>query len=293
MIIIKLIGGLGNQLFQYAAGRRLASVHNTKLKLDVSGFETYTLHAYTLNHFRITAPEATDAEITALKGRERKGFAGKIARRLAQFGLWPKKPRYVKEPESGFNFGVLGLPDNIYLEGYWQSEKYFKDREELIRREYVLRAPLSPVSRKASKTILGSNSISIHVRRADYVTDEKSRRTYGILGMEYYDKAIKELAKRIAAPHFFIFSDDIPWIREHFKLGFPASYMDFNGPEKNYEDLHLMSLCKHHIIANSSFSWWGAWLGTNRGKIVFAPEHWFQNRSSDARDRYPKDWITI
>jgi len=293
MIIVKLIGGLGNQLFQYAAGRRLASIHNAELKLDVSGFKTYKLHAYSLNHFHITALEASDVEIEALKDPEPRSLVGKITERFKQYGLASRNPHYIKEPKSGLDTTILNLPDNVHLDGYWQSEKYFKDIEAVIRREYTLRYPLTEKSQEVAKKIKKIESaVAIHVRRADYI-NSSNQQIYETLGSCYYKKALEIITEKISSPSFFIFSDDIIWARENFKLNFPTTFMDFNGVGRNYEDLHLMSLCKHQIIANSSFSWWGAWLNENKNKTVIAPEFWLRGVEAIEEERYPTNWITI
>lgn len=286
MVIAKIIGGLGNQFFQYAAGRRLANVCGAELKLDLSGFDNYKLHSYGLNHFLITAPAASPVEIEAVRGKIRTGVLGRI------FGHSGNKQNYIVEPEKDFDFSVLNHRGDAYLEGYWQSDKYFKDAESIIRREYCLKEPLSKPSSDAQKIIEKANSVSVHIRRTDYLADKKARQIYAAVGLEYYEAAISRAAAAVSNPTFFIFSDDISWAKENFKFPYPMIFMDFNGPEKNYEDLHLMSRCKHHIITNSTFGWWGAWLSENPGKMVFAPEKWLNQRPKDT-DRYPAGWITL
>lgn len=289
MVIVKIIGGLGNQLFQYAAGRRLANTCGAELKLDLSGFANYKLHSYGLNHFSITAPAASPAEIEAVKGKARSGFLGKITGR---FGSRGENNNYIKESESKFDFSVLNHQGDAYLEGYWQSDKYFKDAESIIRREYRLKEPLSKPSSDAQKIIEETDSVSIHIRRTDYLTDKKARQIYAVVGLEYYEAAVGRVAAAVPNPTFFVFSDDISWAKENLKFPYPMVFMDFNGPEMDYEDLHLMSRCKHHIIANSTFGWWGAWLSENPGKMVVAPERWMNQEPQDA-DRYPAGWITL
>lgn len=293
MIIVKITGGLGNQLFQYAAGKRLASARNTELRLDTTGFETYKLHEYSLNHFKISAIEASKAEIEEIGLSSQEGLLTKFRKRLG-YGL-PRQEgiKYIKDDESSFNPSILNLPDNVYLDGYWQSEKYFEDKEDLIRKEYVLKAPLSKESENMSKEILDSDAVAIHLRRTDYITNQKNQSVYENLGLDYYHKALGELTKKVAKPRLFIFSDDIGWVRENFQPSFDIAYMDFNGVERNYEDLYLMSLCKHHIIANSSFSWWGAWLSQSQDKLVFAPKRWYKDRPMDIDNRYPEGWVAV
>ena len=289
MIIVQLIGGLGNQMFQYAAGRRLAMRHNTEIKIDISGFKTYTLHDYRLDHFRIKNQIATNKEITALKRVWSTGLMGALARRFI-----PQKKSYIQERSPKiFNADILALPDNVYLEGYWQSEKYFQDIAPIIRKEYSLKDLLTPQSAAAVSAIKNSIAVSLHVRRADYITDQSAGKTYGVLGPAYYKAAVDKLANKVKNFTLYVFSDDSVWARKNLKFDFPTTYLDFNGRERNYEDLYLMSLCKHYIIANSTFSWWGAWLGTASDKIVIAPREWFRGKDETGGDRYPNNWILV
>ena len=293
MIITKLIGGLGNQMFQYAAGKRLATIHKTDYRLDVSDFQTYTLHAYSLQNFEITAQPASVEEIQTILGRKEVGLTGKLLSLLQHHKILPKNKRYIQEELIKFDPKILNLPNNIYLEGYWQSEKYFKDIEAVIRREYTLRHPLTEKSQEVAKKIKKIESaVAIHVRRADYMSSS-NQQIYETIGPRYYERALEIITKKISNPSFFIFSDDIAWTQENFKLNFPTTFMDFNGADRNYEDLHLMSLCKHQIIANSSFSWWGAWLNENKNKTVIAPEFWLRGVKAIEEERYPTNWITI
>ncbi|MEK7546581.1 MAG: alpha-1,2-fucosyltransferase [Patescibacteria group bacterium] len=292
MVIAKIIGGLGNQLFQYAAGRRLANVCGAEFKLDLTGFDDYALHAYGLNRFLITAPAALPVEIEAVKGKIHPGILGKVVRRLGNYGILGENPNYLREPKDKFDFSVLNHRGDAYMEGYWQNEKYFKDAESIIRREYRLKEPLSKPSLEAQKMIEAANSVSVHIRRADYLADKKARQIYATVGLAYYKAAISRVAAMVSNPTFFVFSDDISWAKENFKFSYQMIFMDFNGPERNYEDLYLMSRCEHHIIANSTFGWWGAWLCENPEKIVFAPERWFNRKPRDA-DRYPAGWMSV
>jgi hypothetical protein len=291
MIIVKLIGGLGNQLFQYALGRHLAHIHKTELKLDVTGFEAYKLHSYGLGKFNIVENFATKEEIKRfIKYRKKNGRIWFLYNRLIA-----DKSMYVQERQFNFDPSVLRSKNSAYIDGFWQTEKYFKAIEEIIRKEFTLKTKISDYSAQIASCINNANSVSIHIRRGDYASDEKTNKYHGLCSLDYYHEAIKEIAKKIDKPHFFIFSDEPEWAKKNLILDFPATYVDGNKSDKNYEDLYLMSLCKHQIIANSSFSWWGAWLNQNKNKIVFAPKKWFSytKTSVNTNDIIPDSWIKI
>lgn len=252
MIIVRLIGGIGNQMFQYALGRCLAQKNNTELKLDISDFYKYPDRKYMLDIFNIEAKIATQDEINELKSRN-----------------------YVKEKNSYFDETILNLPDNIYLEGYWQSEKYFKDIEDIIRKEFSFKEQPDEKNQKVLDNINNTNSVCIHFRRGDYTSSLRTKLFHGFCSNNYYKNGMKIIQKNVTSPHFFIFSDEPEWVREHLKINYEFSVVDINPPEKGYEDLRLMLNCKHFIIANSTFSWWGAWLASNPRKNVIAPKKWF------------------
>lgn len=268
MIIIKLIGGLGNQMFQYALGRHLAYKHRTSLRLDITEFETYKLHKYSLQFFNILG------EIASPDNRE------KIS------------PILIKEPHFHFSPEILDSPDNTYLEGYWQSEKYFKEMESMLRQDFTLKDEFAKLDNEALDAITAHESVSLHIRRTDYITREKTNRVHGVCSLEYYQATISRIAESVKNPYFFVFSDDIRWAKDNLKLDYPVMYVD-HGPEKNYEDLILMSRCKHNILANSTFSWWGAWLNANPSKTVIAPKKWFNDTSRNTKDLIPDGWITL
>lgn len=297
MIIVKLMGGLGNQMFQYAAGRSLACRHNARLKLDISFLESdqkgVAARAYELRHLNISADIATPIEVAEITGCGKNRIKTMLVLFQQITGLAKLKPSTFLERHFHFNQAFLTVPDNTYLEGYWQSEKYFKEIEETIRREFVVRYPLEGKNLEISEKIKSVNSVSIHVRRGDYVTNPETSRIHGVCGLEYYLESIKEVSKKVSDPHFFIFSDDMEWGKENLKTDYPVTYVDFNGPDNAYEDMRLMSLCRHNIIANSSFSWWGAWLNKNPEKIVIAPKRWFNKLDINADDLIPETWIRL
>ncbi len=266
MIIIRLIGGLGNQCFQYAVGRHLSEIHHSELKIDISEFESYKLHAYSLNHFNIKENFATPSEVAGLK--------------------------HLKEKHFHFDPEVLRLSDGIYLHGYWQSEKYFMGIAEIIRQELTVKTPLSGKNKEIAEQISSCVSVSVHIRRVDYLPNTYAEQLFEPCSLDYYLNAVKHIANIVGKPHFFVFTDDKTWVRENFRLPYPITFVDHNGADKNYEDMRLMSLCSHNVIANSSFSWWGTWLNKNSGKMVFAPNQWFTDKArSSPRDLIPDSWI--
>jgi len=289
MIIVKLIGGLGNQIFQYALGRNLAEKNKAELKLDVSGFETYKKHKYSLNHFNIIENIATAQEVSRYKKYDAQTKIGKLFNLIES--LKPLKSRtYIKEPHYyGYFPKILNLKGGIYLDGFWQSEKYFKDIENILRDEFTIKEKLED---NLLNAIISTNSVSIHVRRTDYVTNPGANKIHGVCGLDYYNNAIVKITNLVKTPHFFVFSDDIEWSKNNIKINFPITFVE-HGADKNYEDLTLMSLCKHNIIANSSFSWWGAWLNNNPNKIVIAPKKWLNNNKIDKRRMVIESWIKI
>lgn len=291
LVIVKLIGGLGNQLFQYALGRAISLKNHAPLKLDVSGFETYKLRHYGLCHFNVVENMASADEIA----RFRRSGSSRLSNFVSRLGLLPERLRFTTVVESGFPFcpRVLEARGNLYLDGYWQSEKYFKEIEDVIRREFIVKHKPDPVNERVGEMISGTDSVCLHIRRGDYASDPEINKIYGVCTLDYYYAAVRELAKAVAAPHFFIFSDDPQWARDNLEINHPVTFISHNGGAKDYEDLRLMSLCKHFIIANSSFSWWAAWLGRHPAKMVFAPKVWFQTREHDARDLIPDSWRVI
>lgn len=291
MIIVKLIGGLGNQMFQYAAGRRLAEKNRAELKLDIGAFKNYELRKYGLDVFNIREQFATEREIEVLTVTKQ-GITEKALNRL--FNRQARRPAsFIAQKHFHFDPVILKLEDPVYLDGHWQSEKYFLDIEDIIRKEFTITVGQDAVNKKTSESITGSESVSIHVRRGDYVSNEATKQYHGICSIEYYHKAINMITGKIKEPHLFVFSDEPDWVKRYLKSNCPVTYIDFNGRDKAYEDLRLMSLCKHHIIANSSFSWWGAWLCQYPDKTVYAPAKWFNGDSINTKDLLPDGWLRI
>ncbi|EKE02186.1 MAG: glycosyl transferase family protein [uncultured bacterium] len=291
MIIVNLYGGLGNQMFQYALGRHLAEKNNTELKLDISAFESYKLRKYELGNLNIIEKFALPEEISRLSTLP----TGKIERFIRKTLRKPvKKPEsYIKENiTGGFNPKILDLQNNIYLEGYWQSEKYFIEIEDIIRKEFSFKFPATGKNKEILENILNINSVSLHIRRGDYVTNPEVNQVHGVCSLDYYKSCVDFIEKKLESPYFYIFSDDIEWVKNNLQIQSQVYYVDHNTVDNAIEDMRLMFSCKHNILANSSFSWWGAWLNSNPDKMVITPRKWF-NTTYDSNDLIPERWIKL
>jgi hypothetical protein len=287
MIVMNLKGGLGNQLFQYALGRHLASIHNTTLALDTSSFETDPLRNYRLDSFNISA--------TVLPPKNNSFFSRLINKFISE-----KNPihRFFNKPlliirENGFEFqpNILQSPNNSYLDGYWQSERYFNSIATIIRSELTLSEPLPSQLKEIEDQIRNLNSVAIHVRRGDYASNPHTTAFHGLYPIDWYLNAAKEMQESLGDVHYFIFSDDYDWVKENLKLNAPCTYIQPSPDGKEAQDLYLMSRCKHNITANSSYSWWAAWLNGNPNKKVIAPAKWFMGADLNTKDLIPESWI--
>lgn len=317
MIIAEIAHGLGNQLFQYAAARRLAYVHQTILKLDLNAFARSKFRRYGLNHFNINAEIASWRDVVRLCPMEActravgsvrpRRVSHLVFRILNKAGLkspyrWrtdeyaPDQPlpklllgRVASERFFHFDSELLKCPDEICLSGYWQSEKYFKDISEIIRKELTVKTALAGKNLEVAQQISNANSVSLHIRRGDKATQSNHCAT----SAGYCTRAMEFFKAKLTKPKFFVFSDDWEWTRNNLPGTDDLIFVDHNDDQKNYEDLRLMSLCKYNIIAASSFSWWGAWLNNYLDKLVVRPSAWAKINNLDQKDVFPNDWIVI
>lgn len=292
IIISEIIGGLGNQMFQYAVGRALSLTNNSKFLLDLRRFKYYSLH----NGFEIdrifSAPVAVASkkEISSLIGWRDNYIARKFYKNISLNNFFESNLKI--EPTFGYWDGIKNSNKSLYLSGYWQSEKYFKEFENTLRKDFSFQIPLDNENSEIASRIGVSQAVAIHVRRGDYLTDVRTSKIMSVCNVEYYHKAIKYITELVENPEFYIFSDDIEWTQNNLKIPFPAYYITNNYGAKCYVDMQLMSLCKHQIIANSTFSWWAAWLNANKNKKVVAPNSWFR-KSLNTRDLIPINWIRL
>lgn len=302
MIIVKLYGGIGNQMFQYALGRHLAEKNSTFLKMDLTVYEMFKLRKYELHNFEIWQHIASIEEIETFKCENStmlSRLVSKIGKRLGP-KLYSTSDFYqntivVKEKQFYFDPSVLDMKGNIYLDGYWQSEKYFCSIRDILLREFTIKHKQDYINVELTKLICNTESVSLHIRRGDYVQNPLTKQVHGICSLDYYEKAVNFITKRKSNCQFYLFSDDPIWVLDNFKINHPTTIIDHNNASTNYEDLRLMSLCKHNIIANSSFSWWGAWLNNNPDKIVIAPKIWFADTEKNEQtiDLIPDKWIKV
>ncbi len=288
MIIVNLGGGLGNQMFQYAFGRKMSIKNNDKLLLDTSVFGVDTNHenyrALGLRRLCVTAPDATPEQILEVK---------------YPYGTLITKIKYrldllLKRRHAKFEPYMLWQKGNLYLDGYWQTEKYFKDIREVILKDFTLKEPFSaPALVIADNIRADKNSVSLHVRRGDYVKDAESIAYYGShCNQEYYEKSLKYLSDKKGDLSVYVFSDDIEWVKNNIRITHKTTYISEHAAP-DYERMQLMSVCEHHIIANSSFSWWGAWLNNKPGKIVIGPSLWIPGSIVQNTDILPDDWVRM
>lgn len=291
--IIKLNGGLGNQMFQYAFACALQNKFATDVKFDFSYFEDVksnqevTTRKFELGVFTFNCEEASKEDLANIR---KPRFKSKLKNTIAKKSPKAFDINYVREKNNTAYDKSLLKDYYLYFEGYFQNEKYFKQiRNDLIEK-FSLKEPLDEQNQSALNKIKETNSISIHIRRGDYVTLDYVNKIHGVCPVEYYKKAIEYIANKVKSPHFFIFSDDIKWVIENLKIEYPYTVVDFNQ-DKGWLDMNLMKQCKHNIIANSSFSWWGAWLNINPKKIVVAPKKWTAKKQKC--DIVPKNWTRL
>jgi len=318
MIIAKLSDGLGNQMFQYALGKHLACRHDTELRLDLSWFENRTAHGgtdrtITIDGFDIDFTRATEHDIQGIVGGKtaanllrRYGHHLKYAPRLG----W-RYFNYVREIQDGpdeyplswayrrrFYPGVFDIGPDAYLDGYWQAPEYFEESAEIIRDDFSVTEPPEGQNADTMDAIESNVAVSIHVRRGDQVEQGPDWSDYGnALPETYYEQAVKHITERISDPHLFVFSDDPEWARTSLEFEYPTTFVTHNDGSTDYEDIRLMRHCDHHVIANSTFSWWGAWLNSDPEKRVVAPSPWKQFGYPDGIvqewDLIPDDWTVL
>ena len=284
MIIVQLKGGLGNQLFQYAAARRLSLMLGVPLKLDISGYKWRSQRTYELDQFCIEAGIAKTWEVLLWRVPD---FLTRITRPL---GLLP---RLVMEKSFEFDSAILHIQDGRYLEGYWQSYRYCADVAPQIRRELAVRTPPPDADRTLLERMRECESVCLHVRRGDYASNLAALQYHGLCTPEYYRTAVEGLAAQLHAPELFVFSDDMPWVKQHLRFELPTTYVEHHGVDSAPLELQLMAGCRHFVIANSSLSWWAAWLTANENPIVYAPRRWFADPAINTSDVTPPSWHQI
>jgi hypothetical protein len=305
-IIIQLLGGLGNQMFQYAFGLGLSLRTGASLLLDKTLLEDHrpgvhtTNRNYALDIFRLEAEFARRGDVRGYHPFGA-GPPGKalfhVRKRLAAAGLLPAKlgpADMVREESFRFDPAMLDANPPLYAAGLWQSWKYLQGHDAQIRRDFSFRHALGDAGETIARRLGKADSVILHIRRGDYVNVAKNAELLGFVGADYYRRAIEDIHGLIAKPHFFVFSDDLEWSRRKLpQFGLEANYVDLPAPEgvaQHAFEMHLMSKGANFIIANSTFSWWSAWLAGDSADNVIAPARWFADSSVDASDLLPPHW---
>jgi len=291
MVIVNIYGGLGNQMFQYSTAYALSLLQSKQLKLDIQRFEKYEIRDFELSCFNLEVNKATLSESKFLKENIENIFE-KLLRKLK--GTKKTLPvSYIKEKSYHFDETLLSLKSECYLDGYWQSEKYFSMYREEILKQFTAKNSLHDDSQAYIEKMQSVPSVSLHIRRGDYVSNPGANSFHGLCSLEYYKSAVEEMNRRVPNAHYFIFSDDLVWAKENLTFIDQISFVDLGEDVPDYEEIILMSKCEHNIIANSSFSWWGAWLGDINERMVIAPKRWFNDENIDTSDLIPDRWIRL
>lgn len=291
MVTIALSGGLGNQMFQYAAAKALATRLNTSLIADL----------YTLNKKTKATPRSFELDVFTLEIEKKNTLKGKLVNKLHPYiqqnrNLFSRLGFFTDTYAMLYQPSFENLRGNITMQGNFQNERYFKSIEDKLRKDFTFRNPLNGRNKDIAENINRSNSVAIHIRRGDYLTNKGAATNFITCDKDYYESAIKYFVEKIDEPQFYIFSEEFDWIKENLNFeNNTVTLIDWNKGKNSYIDMQLMSLCKHNIIANSSFSWWAAWLNNNEEKTVIAPSMWFQSEDKNQllNDFYPQEWIKI
>ena len=297
MICVKFFGGLGNQMFQYALGKSLSLKNGSEFVIDSSFYEKKfgdkltTQRSFELSVFNLKIREVTKKELNILKPLHLR-VLNTILIKLGFKGIQFKK--YFIEKNICFDSSIEAVQNSCYLSGYWQSYKYFENIKKELFHDFTFPEINDPSILQILDNIFISKSVSLHIRRGDYLSMNKNNK-HICCDLGYYFLAIEYFKKIMSGVIFFVFSDDIEWARINLNIGENAVYVTGNVDRKSYLDMQLMSYCKHNIIANSSFSWWGAWLNSNPDKIVIAPKIWFSDErlNNQTYDLIPKEWIRL
>ena len=295
MIATRLMGGLGNQMFQYALARRLAHDHHTTPVMDMVFFDTIaesdTPRQYELDCFAVQKHVLRPSQRPPEDEARYLGKRGKL--RLISDRLAGRAWTIYREKHHHFDPSALRVRDGAYLIGYWQTEKYFAPIRDILLKEFTVIDPPKGRNKVTLKQIQNTaTSVSLHVRRGDYVSNVHANKFHGTKGQDYYDAALAALKKKgVTNPTIFVFSDDPQWCKKNLKFADTTVYVE--GNKKGHEDMRLMQHCRHNIIANSSFSWWAAWLNQHPDKIVVAPKQWFNDPTANTKDVLPSSWLQV
>ncbi len=279
-------------MFQYAAGVSLAERHGTRLAIDKTWFDAHkhTVDAprtYELDCFRLPEDFVTADDYIVIGENDRS-----LKRRiyLRTRAAKQAKVSHYNEPHYHYDPSFLKQSKHTLVEGFFQSEKYFSNVRRTLLERFTFAKDPSGDNNKLAEKITKSNAVSLHVRRSDYASVKATKETHGLMGMDYYKAAADYIAKRAPDPTFYVISDDPEWCKKNLKLPYSIVYVE---NKDGWKDMQLMSMCRHHITANSSFSWWGSWLDPHTEKIVVAPKKWFVDGSMNTKDVVPEAWVRL
>lgn len=278
-------------MFQYATGRALSLLFETELRVDTSFLNedtagNYTKRKYELDGFTMPVQSIATGDLEVFM----KTHNGGIHRIINK--LFPGRlvKHFFVEKGHQFHPQIFNCSSEVYISGFWQCEKYFLDYADTIRKDFTIKPEFISGINDLLNQVSGLNSVSLHVRRGDYVTNPNANAFHGLCSPEYYKLAVKKIAQQNKNIEIFVFSDDIAWCKENMKFEFPLHFVDTGNL---FKDLLLMQYCKHNIVANSSFSWWGAWLNPHPDKMVIAPANWFRDAKINSSDIIPETWTKI
>lgn len=291
IIIGNLSGGLGNQMFQYAAYRSMSLNSSRSLLLAIDSFQNYSLY----NGYELNSVFGINETILAQNVKNYLGFYSPmfIRKLIARAHNWVQPNWFVCDNNFTSKLKIFNSSDYIYAHGYWQSELFFKDHASLISNIFTFNPSIQFPHISTLRMIQDSNSVSVHIRRGDYILSSKTNKYHGLCSLEYYLKAFDLMREKVGDVTYFIFTDDTIWAKSQIQPLLKNSLViEGNTGKKSYIDMQLMSECKHNIIANSSFSWWGAWLNKNPLKVVIAPTKWFAS-NTDSSNIIPSSWIKL
>lgn len=285
MLIVKMQGGLGNQLFQYAFAKGLEHRTGKSVFFDTSEYDLNSFRKFQLDAFCTEYKAAPRRDVYAIKS---KGF---FLRTLGKAFPYFLKSQVFREKSPVYDPSCFEIKGNVYYDGYWQSEKYFQQVKHILFRELKLKHSPSKRFIDLKNEIERQNgTVSLHFRRGDYVSDPNTNLFHGVCGLDYYERSIRFISSKVSISRLYVFSDELDWVKENFKSEIPITFV---GEEiSDVESLLLMSFCQHQVVANSSFSWWGGWLSQNDG-IKIAPLKWFSTKEKESSDIVPDSWVVL
>ncbi len=295
MIIIELYGGLGNQLFEYAHAKALAKQLKQDVYFDLSFFDNYhRKDVYRLDKFNTTVEIADDSIIKKLKRKSRNSsYFFRAFTKLFGFEYYNKKYHFDNNRIDKCSIEELSKIRDFYVSGYYADSKYFEPAKEQLKKDIILKDGFNKENQIVYHEIRSKGSVSVHVRRGDYI----GNRYFNELTIDYYQNSLNYILKIYSDVVFYVFSDDLQWVKSNLIFNCDVKFVDINSEISDYMDLMLMAACDHNIIANSTFSWWGAWLNSNPDKIVIAPKIWYTNKkaqnSYESGNRINSNWIKI